>query len=151
MPEYAIGVVSMDDEFLDEKLLKSESISDSYVEAEVKRVKDNLKKNLENYPPLTTDYANKTIILTDDGIATGKTILLTLKLIKQKKPKKIIVAIPVGPPFSVEQIEKLADEVICLYTPAGFIGISQFYSEFNQLDDFQVESYLRKASGIWSR
>ncbi len=146
MPEYAIGVVSIDDEFLDEKLLKLENIPDSYIESEIQRIRDNLKKSAENYPLVTSDYFDKNIILTDDGIATGKTMFLTLKLLKQKKPKKIIVAIPVGPLASIESIKELADEVICLYTPAEFLGISQFYSDFKQLDDTQVQNYLRKAN-----
>jgi len=148
MPEYAIGVVSIDDEFLDEELLKLENIPDSYIEDEIHRIRDNLKKSSQSYPLVTTDYFDKNVILTDDGIATGKTMFLTLKLLKQKKPKKIIVAIPVGPSSSIELIKELADEVICLYTPLEFLGISQFYSDFRQLDDTQVQNYLKDANGI---
>jgi len=148
MQEYAIGVVSVDDVFLDQEQLESENIPKLYIESEIQRIRERLKKSSKNYPLITANYTDKTIILTDDGIATGKTMLLTLKLLKQKKPKKIVIAIPVGPSFSIELIKELADEVICLYTPVEFLGISQFYSEFSQLDDAQVESYLRVANGV---
>lgn len=88
----------------------------------------------------------KTVILVDDGIATGLTIQAAVKALKQKKPKKVIVAIPVAPRDSVAKLKQLADEVILLDDPDNFLGaVGAHYQNFPQVNDEEVKSILREA------
>ena len=86
------------------------------------------------------------MIVTDDGIATGYTLMLSLKILKKQRPKKLIAAIPVGPQEGVENLKQVADEVICLYTPSLFFAIGQFYEEFRQVSDEEAIEYLKEAN-----
>lgn len=78
---------------------------------------------------------NRTVIVTDDGIATGSTILAALKVIKNQKPKEIIVAVPVAPKNSLIDLRSECDEIICLATPRFFQSVGEFYRDFQQIDD----------------
>ena len=89
---------------------------------------------------------HKTVIVVDDGIATGNTMLATLALIRQHNPKKIIVALPVAPADSLERVKQLADEVICLEVPAQFRAVSQFYRDFKQVEDERAIKFLQEAN-----
>ena len=93
----------------------------------------------------------KIIILVDDGVATGATMMMAIKIIRQQSPAKIIVAIPVAPPETVRELEKEADTVVCLERPAFFMAIGQFYEQFPQIEDKIAKRMLqemwRKFSG----
>lgn len=86
-------------------------------------------------PETVTD---KTVILTDDGVATGHTLLSTIDLIKRDKPARIVVAIPVSSPDALRKLEERVDEVICLEAPANFRSVGQFYETFEQTTDEEV-------------
>ena len=90
---------------------------------------------------LTTNYVK--VILVDDGIATGSTMLAAIKYLKKQKAK-VIVAVPIAPPSTVSKIKKIADEVIALYTPFDFMAIGLFYEEFPQTEDDEVITLLGK-------
>lgn len=148
-PEYAIGAVGPGGEYIVNKEEISRSdISESYIRAEVADLKIKIDEKYERYrgnkkPP---ELKDKIVIITDDGIATGFTMALSLQIIKKQKPKKIVVAIPVGPPDSIERLKSFADEVICLETPRMFFAIGQFYEEFNQVSDKEAIGYLKEAN-----
>jgi predicted phosphoribosyltransferase len=89
------------------------------------------------------DIKNKIVIVVDDGVATGKTILVTLQLLRAKNPKKIIVAVPVSSVEAANQIAQEADEFICLYKPEPFYGVGRFYENFNQTSDEEVKLFLK--------
>ena len=89
---------------------------------------------------------NKIVIITDDGIATGSTIRVSIQLIKQQKPKKIIIAVPVGPPDTIAMLKKEVDEVVCLEQPEAFLAIGAFYAEFPQVSDEEAIQYLNEAN-----
>ena len=87
--------------------------------------------------------AGRSIIVTDDGIATGSTMIAALETIRAQKPKELIVAAPVGPAERLDEVRVHCDEVICILTPKPFWAIGQFYEDFSQVDDDEVISLLR--------
>lgn len=146
-PEYAIGTVSMDDVTLAPHAQGDPTLQ-SHIQEQIKEIRAKLEERSKQYrgnkPPL--DLKDKIVILTDDGIATGNTLMLAVQLIKTQNPKKIIVAIPVGPQGAIEKIQKKVDEVICLLIPDSFMGISQFYRSFPQVEDEKAIELLKEAN-----
>ena len=142
-PEYAIGAVSLTSEIVEEQ-----GISKDYIQNEIKNIRKSLKERYKKYlgKSKPQNLKNKIVILTDDGIATGKPMLLTIKLIKEQKPKKIIVAIPVGPIDNIELLKENADEVICLYSPENFFAIGEFYENFEQVSDEEAIKLLKESN-----
>lgn len=86
------------------------------------------------------------IILVDDGLATGATMLAAIAALRQKDPARIVVAVPVCPPETLGEIERAADVVITLFAPMWFRGVGQFYHDFAQLSDETVRDFLARAS-----
>ncbi len=84
------------------------------------------------------------VIIVDDGIATGSTMKAALASVKNRGAASVTVAIPVGPPKTIEELEKFADRVVCLYTPEFFQAIGQFYSDFSQTEDEEVNELLQE-------
>lgn len=148
-PEFAIGVVSQHDEIINKKLISDEHISSAYLQSEIRHIKKVLheKEKLYRKNRKALDLRNKTVIVTDDGVATGKTLLLTLELIKNYHPKKIILAIPVGPLSALNLLKPYVHEAIFLYTPSNFFAISEFYQNFDQVDDQEAMRLLKESYG----
>lgn len=87
-------------------------------------------------------FKGKTIIVVDDGIATGATMHASLKYLQSKGAKRLIIAVPVAPPEIVNQLKTEGFEVVCLYTPLSFAAVGQFYEEFPQIQDSEVIKLL---------
>ncbi len=81
----------------------------------------------------------------DDGLATGATMIAALHGLRARNPARLVCAVPVSPPETLEKVASLADEVICLETPENFQAVGQFYQDFAQVDDEQVREMLRVA------
>lgn len=143
MKELAIGAVSLQGRYIDPTF----PVNSNYIEQETKRIEEMLrerhKKYYKNREPIA--LKGKIVILTDDGVATGQTLLAAIELIKQQKPKKIIVALPVGPRDTIEKIKKKVDEVVCLLTPEFFYAIGQFYENFPQVEDEEAIRLLNES------
>jgi putative phosphoribosyl transferase len=90
----------------------------------------------------------RSIIVTDDGIATGSTMIAALEIIRGQKPKEVIVAVPVAPPDRVDEVRQHCDEVVCLLAPRSFWAIGQFYEDFSQVDDDEVVAVLRSFAPV---
>jgi predicted phosphoribosyltransferase len=90
------------------------------------------------------DPAGKIAIVVDDGIATGATMRAALKATRQRKPKKLVLAVPVAPPETIESLRPEVDEVVCLEMPEHFGALGYFYSDFHQLSDQDVIDILRR-------
>ncbi|HEX7288438.1 MAG TPA: phosphoribosyltransferase [Candidatus Angelobacter sp.] len=88
----------------------------------------------------------KIVILVDDGIATGASMLAAIDALRTLQPKKIVVAVPVAPAQAYTQITAVADELVCASTPNGFFAIGQFYEEFQQTEDAEVHALLSRAA-----
>ena len=148
-PEYAIGAVGPKKEYiLNEEVILQSNISESYIKSEVEGLSREVEEKYARYrgKKKLPVLKNKIVIVTDDGIATGHTMMLSLKIIKKQNPKKLIAAIPVGPPDGIENLKQAADEVICLSTPSFFLAISQFYDKFEQVSDEEAIRYLKEAN-----
>jgi predicted phosphoribosyltransferase len=140
--EYAIGAASLTDYFV----IPHEEVSEAYIEAELMRIRSRLKemqKNLHS-DPLPESFEGKTLLIIDDGIATGNTILGTVRLLRKSRPGKMVIAVPVASEQAVEMLSKEADEVIALSIPSVFYGVGASYEDFTQVSDKEVMYYLGK-------
>lgn len=99
----------------------------------------------ENRPPL--DVQGRTVILVDDGIATGSSLLAAVQAIRQMQPAAIVVATPVAPRTTRNRLAKEVDDVVCVEMPEPFYGVGQFYADFSQVPDEEVNELLRKSWG----
>ena len=142
--EYAIGAITHDG-----TLYKSEQWSKfchlPRFEDELAQKQEEVKRRLENYRG-NDQYKleGKSVILTDDGIATGSTVFAILAWIKKQKPRKIVLAVPVMPPDTFDKMKKFVDEIVVLAVPSDFSAVGQFYDEFPQVSDTQVNKILKR-------
>lgn len=146
-PEFAIGAITETGEgIFDEMTVGAYGITESYLQNEIKKEKAEAVRRLKLYrgtrPPL--NLKNKTVILVDDGLATGLTMRAAIKTAKKSCAKKIIVAVPVTSPEAVEIIKKEVDEAIYLEAPAFFGAVGSFYEEFEQTADDEVIDLLSR-------
>ena len=143
--ELAVGAVCEDSIYLNEQLIKDLNISDEYIEKEIQKEKNEaLKKNkLYRKNKKSLELQDKTIILVDDGIATGATMLVAIEAIKAKKAKRIIIVTPIAPYPIVSILKTKVFEVLCLYIPDTFFAIGQFYENFEQVTDEEVIAILK--------
>ena len=88
------------------------------------------------------EVRGRTVILVDDGLATGATMRAAAAALRQQGAAKIIVAVPVGAPGTCHEIRSVADEVVCLQTPGSFMGVGQYYEDFSQTTDEEVRELL---------
>jgi putative phosphoribosyl transferase len=150
-PELAIGAVAEDGTaILDDTLIKYLGVSQEYIKEETERQKREITRRLKTYRQ-DTSYPNLKgldVIVVDDGIATGSTMKAALASVKNRGAASITVAVPVGPPSTIEELEKIADRVVCLYTPEYFQAIGQFYTDFGQTPDEEVIKLLKECKQI---
>jgi len=146
-PELAIGAVCEDGTFFVNKEIASQTDADeNYIQIEkarqLQRMTDRVKQYREILPKL--DLRGKVVIITDDGIATGASMQAAAWAVKRENPLKIVLAIPVGPQDSIMDISKDADEIVCLRVPPYFAALSQFYLEFEQVEDSALLEILEQ-------
>lgn len=146
--EFAIGAISeAGGKFVNPEILGWHQIDSTYIEETVKREEEKInlyQKEFRDGKPLPS-FEDKTVIITDDGAATGMTIKAALGAVQNLKPKKIIIALPVAPPDTTKELETLADEVIVLETPPHFHAVGQFYENFQQVETEEVKALLLDA------
>lgn len=138
--EYAIGAASMNEYFIS----SVEQIPKEYIEDELivirKRLTDMYSKFLGSKKP--TILKGKNVILVDDGMATGHTMMATLKVVSKSHPNQIIVAVPVASNSAIKLVQSMADIVVCNYIPDEFYGVGAFYKNFEQLTDEEVIGFF---------
>ncbi len=145
--EFAIGAVTLTDRILSDA---ANDISRMYIEEETSRIRTILKERQDGYydtrKPIS--FKNKIVIVVDDGVATGNTLMSSIKLIEKQKPSQIIVALPVGPPSVIEKIKNIphVNDTICLLVPENFRAVGQFYKNFDPIKDNEVVTLLEKAN-----
>jgi putative phosphoribosyl transferase len=144
--EFAIGAVSLDSSFVD----NHPDISAAYIESEIKKLRASLqdKYNLYMGDRKPIDVKGKIVVLVDDGIATGNTLLACIAMLRKSKPKKIVVAVPVVPFDTVSAIQQKADEFVYLIASKDFRGVGGFYEDFEQVHDDEVIRMLLVANLI---
>ena len=147
-PELAIGAMTEDGTIiLDKNLVSYLGVTKDYIREESEHQKNEIERRLklyrgiEPYPSLR----GKDVIIVDDGIATGSTMKAALASVKNRGAKTVTVAVPVGPPSTIEELKKQAENVVCPYTPEYFQAIGQFYVDFEQTTDEEVIQLLKKS------
>lgn len=142
-PELAIGAVVHDGSFFpNSDLINTLGISKKYLDEQIVEQLEEIERRLVKFRGRKDyDLKNKTVVLVDDGIATGATVFVAVEWIKKQKPKRIIVAIPVGPRDTIERLSKIA-EVVVLYDPIMFGAVGEFYQSFDQVEDYQVAEIM---------
>ncbi|WP_028389588.1 phosphoribosyltransferase [Legionella fairfieldensis] len=138
------NIVVFNKEIVDSLNLSKETI-EQVTQAEQKELNRRELLYRNNRPPLL--LKDKTIILVDDGVATGATILVALKALRLQKPAAIIIAIPVAAYTTYQELTKQADEVICLLKPVDFYAVGLWYENFNQTTDEEVIELLSATNG----
>jgi putative phosphoribosyl transferase len=139
--EIAIGAVSSDGTyFVNNYYVSGLGITKEYIEQEVFEQVNEIKRRLKDYRGSETlpDLKDKTVIIIDDGIATGFTILAAIKSIKKQEARKIVLAVPVSPRETFEEFKEIVDEFVCLYIPHDFYSVGAYYNNFEQVEDEEV-------------
>lgn len=148
-PELAIGAISEGGNiFLNERVVSAVGADEYYIQKEKERQLSEIKSRIERYRKIRPKVALKgrQVIVTDDGVATGATMLACLWASRKEKPEKLIAALPVGPQEALEDLADSCDEVIALKAPAYFGALSQFYLNFEQTSDSEVADILKEAA-----
>ncbi|MEW6188800.1 MAG: phosphoribosyltransferase [Actinomycetota bacterium] len=146
-PELAIGAVAGKGKvMLNEELKEALRVPDEYVEEEVNKQIEEInrrrKKYLGNKP--AKSLQDKVVILVDDGLATGYTALAAISAIREEKPRRMVLAVPVAPRDTFERLKGEVDEIICLDLPEFFYAVGQFYLDFSQTTDEEVIEILKE-------
>ena len=150
--ELAIGAVMPGGSyFVNENIVKMLNVSKNYIQSEVEHQKKEIERRLKECRDSTFYYTalkDKVVILVDDGIATGATILAASRWIKVGKfeYKKLIVAVPVAPSKddTIDKLNQIADKVIILHMIQEFSAVGQFYKQFDQVSDDEVKDILNR-------
>jgi putative phosphoribosyl transferase len=145
--EFAIGAVTLNDIILSDA---ATTVSSEYIESETTQIRTVLKQRQHAYYENKTalNLKDKIVILVDDGVATGNTLISSIKLIEKQKPSQIIVGLPVGPASVIKKIKELpyVTKTICLLTPYYFQSVGAFYEDFNPVDDKEVIRLLKASA-----
>lgn len=145
--ELAMGAIASGGiRVLNDDVVKWLGISPEQIDAVAKREQEELERRDTAYRqggPLPS-LANRIVILVDDGLATGSTMRAAVQAVKQQSPARVIVAVPVGARETCQELRALADEVVCTRTPFPFSAVGQWYIDFNQTSDEEVNALLRE-------
>lgn len=139
--EYAIGAVGMQDRIV----VPHEEVPESYIESETERARARLVEMQQKFMPdkQPEPIKDRVVIVVDDGIATGNTMLTSVKILRKQEPEAIIIAAPVASWSAVEKLSQEVDKLVLLDVPEEFIGVGRFYSDFAQLTDSDVINYIK--------
>lgn len=144
-PELAIGAVAPGVTHLEPDTIRALAVSEDYIRKVVALEQGELRRRenrfREGRPALPV--SGRTVILVDDGLATGATAVAAIESLRRQAPRAIILAMPVGAPEALQQIRKLVDDVICLETPHFFRAVGQAYMDFRPTSDQEVHDILR--------
>ena len=146
-PELAIGAIGDDVSVLDERIVEYLNVSEEYIRDEIELQRHEIKRRWQLYRgdrPFP-DVKSRTVILVDDGMATGSTTMAAAKALRKKNPGKLVLAVPVAPPESVARLRPEVDELVVLETPEPFFSVGSWYDQFEQTTDEEVIDLLHRA------
>ena len=150
-PELAFGAVTGDGTvYLDAALAKLLRVGDAYLRDEIGAQIDEIERRRAAYRGTRPDpdVRGRTAIVVDDGVATGATVIVTVRMLRHALAREVVAAIPVGAPDAVRRLEQEADRVVCMFRPPSFSAVGEFYEDFRQTTDEEVVETLRRA---WAR
>jgi putative phosphoribosyl transferase len=149
-PELGIGaVVDGDHVILNKNLVRVVPASQDFINREIAFQKEEISRRMRFYrgDQAAPEIVGKTVIVVDDGIATGYTFRASLESLRQRRPDRLVAAAPVASRESVEMLSAFADEIVCLQTPLSFNAVGAWYQDFDQVTDEEVAAILRR---YWS-
>lgn len=149
-PEFGIGAVSETETvFLNQRIVSTYGVTKQYIEEEINRQKEEISRRVKLYRKGRSirKLDGKVIILVDDGVATGATMKAAIVALRKEKIIKVVVAIPVAPPETADEIKKMVDEFICIETPPDFMAVGNHYRDFTQITDEEVVRLLEGQNG----
>lgn len=119
----------------------------TYLEQEIAEQIGVIRRRRALYTPKRApcDVQGRVVIVVDDGLATGASMKAALHAIRQRHPQRLVCAVPVASPDSLDDIRSLADEIVCLYAPPGFRAVGMHYADFPQVEDAEVHAALNSA------
>lgn len=144
-PELAIGAVDETGRVYLSDYVSEMGVSEDYIKDETEKQLATLRRRRAMYTPLRPplDPSGRIVIVVDNGIATGATMIAALRATRAKKPRKLIGAVAVAPPATVARLSKEADSIVCLKAPADFYAVGQFFEDFSQVTDDDVVRILQ--------
>ncbi|HXH21417.1 MAG TPA: alpha/beta fold hydrolase [Dehalococcoidia bacterium] len=149
-PELAIGAITAEGAcYLDEETVAMSGASDAYIAAEKERQQREAARrealfDSHRRPALR----GRNVVVVDDGVATGSTVIAALRAVKAAGAARVIVAVPVGPPRTIERLRQEADDVVCLRVEPRFFAVGQFYEQFEQVPDEEIVRILRSFAPV---
>jgi putative phosphoribosyl transferase len=147
--ELAVGAIASGGvRVLNDEVVRALPNADEIIEAVTKRETAEIQRREQEYRngrPVP-ELRDRTVILVDDGLATGATMRAAVKALRQRGATKIVVAVPVGPPETCREFEDVADEVVCASAPEYFQAVGQYYEDFSQTSDDEVRELLARAA-----
>lgn len=149
-PEYGIGAIAEDGtRVLDAEALAVLGVDNGTLARIATRESGELRRRVGAYrrSGRTLDLEGRMVIVIDDGVATGLTDTAALRSVRRHRPRRLVLAVPVAAPDSVQRLREEADEVVCLLTPALLYGVGQWYDDFSQVSDAEVIAALEDAAG----
>lgn len=147
-PELGLGAIAPGVRVLDDGMLRTLGVSEEYLQAEIGRQEDEIHRRTEAYRRGRAQVAlrERTVVVVDDGIATGGTAIAAVRWAKAQGAKRVILAVPVAPREAVARLSKEADEVVALATPEPFFAVGQWYGDFPQVEDSEVVRLLDRVT-----
>jgi len=147
-PELAIGAVDEAGAVLKGRYF--DMASDEYMRGEIRTQREILRKRRELYTRAhpAIDPADRVVIIVDDGVATGSSMLAAIASVRARKPHRLIAAIGVAPPDTLARLRSEADEVVCLHSPEDFYAVGQFFEDFSEVTDEMVVAALSTKKGM---
>jgi predicted phosphoribosyltransferase len=150
-PELAFGAISEDGRvYLNPEVEDAIDLEGDYLSRERRRQLAEIARRKELFRAVrpAAPVADRSVIVTDDGLATGATMMAALQTVKAQNPREVIVAVPVGSPERLAAVRRWCDDVVCPDNPARFWAIGQFYDDFRQVEDEEVVRLLRHVAAI---
>lgn len=143
-PELAIGAIDESGATYIDDYAEAAGADRQYIESEKLAQLEIIRRRRAQYTPVRAPISTdgRIVIVVDDGLATGSTMIAALRALNAQSPATLICAVPVSPAETLQKIETLADQVICLETPDNFRAVGQFYRDFPQVEDEEVMAML---------
>jgi putative phosphoribosyl transferase len=132
--------------YLNERLIRTLQVSTEYIEGEIERQVQEIQRRISLYRPASKPYnlTGRLVIIADDGIATGATVLVVGMWIRKYNPASVLIAVPVAPEDTVTDLSREGNRVQVITTPSSFGSVGQFYENFEQVTDEEVKEVARK-------